>query len=292
MTFDKQRIFKLVLLIPSAQRKVAGELDKATLELSEKVRLLLSSYPLITNPPFPFPKKLAPKHPHLPPITSLPAIGLTASEVSAVLTQLSELPNTKWENGRVSGAVYHGGEEMNSLWIEAFTKFVVSNPLHADVFPGVRKMDSEIVAMCLSLFNSPLPSSILDSAGGAGTTTSGGTESILMACKSYRDRALAEYGITEPEMIVPISAHAAFDKAAKYFKIKIHFIPVDVESRKVNLKLVKRAINPNTIMLVGSAPNFPDGIIDGIVLLPCFLLLSSKTDLVSLSILIRHHRII
>jgi glutamate/tyrosine decarboxylase-like PLP-dependent enzyme len=63
--------------------------------------------------------------------------------------------------------------------------------------------------------------------------------------------------------IIPISAHAAFDKAAKYFGIKIHHIPVDPITRKVDLKRVKKAINPNTIMLVGSAPNFPDGIIDG-----------------------------
>lgn len=103
-----------------------------------------------------------------------------------------------------------------------------------------------------------------------------------MACKAYRDRAAAEKGITHPEMyihlsrtkyrtetrislsrIIPISAHAAFDKAAKYFGIKIHHIPVDPITRKVDLKRVKKAINPNTIMLVGSAPNFPDGIIDG-----------------------------
>jgi sphinganine-1-phosphate aldolase len=131
-------------------------------------------------------------------------------------------------------------------------------------------MDSEVVSMCLSLFNSPLPSSAVDEVGGAGTTTSGGTESILMACKAYRDRARAERGITEPEMyvvsfsttprcgkaqrrgrklttelrrIVPLSAHAAFEKASQYFRMKIHFIPVDRETRKVNLKLVKRAVS-------------------------------------------------
>lgn len=82
--------------------------------------------------------------------------------------------------------------------------------------------------------------------------------------------------------IVPISAHAAFDKAAAYFKIKIHHIPVDKVSRKVDLKVVKRAINPNTIMLVGSAPNFPDGAIDGqscrsilLVFIPLFRLTRS-----------------
>ncbi|KAK4704539.1 sphinganine-1-phosphate aldolase, partial [Phenoliferia sp. Uapishka_3] len=224
-------------------KTVHGEIDAATIELEAK---------------------LAPKHPTVPPVTSLPSLGLSREEVATALTTLSELPNTKWEDGRVSGAVYHGGEEMNEIWRDAFGKFVVSNPLHADVFPGVRKMDSEVVSMCLSLFNSPLPTSAIDQNGGAGTTTSGGTESILMACKAYRDRAAAERGISQPEMIIPISAHAAFDKAAKYFKIKIHHIPVDPVTRKVNLKLLKRAINPNTIMLVGSAPNFPDGIIDDI----------------------------
>lgn len=64
--------------------------------------------------------------------------------------------------------------------------------------------------------------------------------------------------------IVPITAHPAFDKAASYFRIKIHHIPVDAKTRKVDIARVKRAINPNTIMLVGSAPNYGDGIIDDI----------------------------
>ncbi|GAA5968880.1 hypothetical protein JCM3765_005823 [Sporobolomyces pararoseus] len=241
-----KRGFAIMMLLPSVKAKVKGELDKVTTELEAK---------------------LAPKDGPSPNYLALPAKGLTSTEVSAALDQMSSIPNTKWDTGRVSGAVYHGGKDVGDIWREAFGKFEVSNPLHADVFPGVRKMDSEIVSMCLSLFNSPLPISAVDEQGGAGTTTSGGTESILMACKAYRDRAKAEYGITEPEMIVPISAHAAFDKAAKYFGIKIHHIPVDVETRKVDIKRVKRAINRNTIMLVGSAPNFPDGAIDDITAL-------------------------
>ncbi|GAA5964902.1 hypothetical protein JCM21900_002430 [Sporobolomyces salmonicolor] len=241
-----KRAFGLMLLVPSVRRKVQGELDQVTLELEAK---------------------LAPKDGPGPTYLSLPERGLAQDAVSKALDEMSAIPNTKWETGRVSGAVYHGGEDLNEIWKEAFGKFEVSNPLHADVFPGVRKMDSEIVSMCLTLFNSPLPTSAVDENGGAGTTTSGGTESILMACKAYRDRARAEYGITEPEMVVPISAHAAFDKASKYFGIKIHHIPVDSKTRKVDIRRVKRAINPNTIMLVGSAPNFPDGAIDDITAL-------------------------
>lgn len=52
-------------------------------------------------------------------------------------------------------------------------------------------MEAEIVAMCLRMYNHP---------DGAGVTTSGGTESIIMAIKTYRDWAEATKGITEPEM--------------------------------------------------------------------------------------------
>lgn len=71
---------------------------------------------------------------------ALPEKGLSSAQVSQALTALSEIPNTKWGNGRVSGAVYHGGEDMAKIWVEAFSRFEVSNPLHADCFPGVRKV--------------------------------------------------------------------------------------------------------------------------------------------------------
>ncbi len=114
----------------------------------------------------------------------------------AELEKLGDMEHTRWEDGLVSGAVYHGGNELIKLQSEAFEKFSVANPIHPDVFPGVRKMEAEIVAMILAMFNAP--------AGGAGVTTSGGTESILMACLSARQKARAERGVTEPEMYVQL----------------------------------------------------------------------------------------
>lgn len=113
-------------------------------------------------------------------------------QVRAELENLSEMRHTRWEDGRVSGAVYHGGNDLIKLQSEAFEKFIVTNPIHPDVFPGVRKMEAEIVAMVLAMFNAP--------PGAAGVTTSGGTESILMACLSARQKAYAERGVIEPEM--------------------------------------------------------------------------------------------
>jgi sphinganine-1-phosphate aldolase len=175
---------------------------------------------------------------------------------------------SRWEDGRVSGAVYHGGNDLGDLQSEAFKRFGVSNPIHPDVFPGVRKMEAEVVAMVLGLFNAP------DS--GAGVTTSGGSESILMAVLSARNKAFKERGVREPEMILPETAHTAFRKAGEYFKIRVHLVPTPEPSYRVHIPSVSRLINSNTILLVGSAPNFPHGIVDDI---PALSRLASKHKL-------------
>lgn len=203
----------------------------------------------------------------------IPAEGWSDPQVKAELERLNEMEHTRWEDGRVSGAVYHGGKDLVDVQVEAYKMFTVSNPIHPDVFPGVRKMEAEVVAMVcggcrylftinadrckvLSIFNAPL--------GAAGVTTSGGTESILMAVLSAREKARAERNVTSPEMILPETAHTAFRKAATYFGIRVHLVACPLPTHQVNLRYVRRLINPNTILLVGSAPNFPHGIIDDI----------------------------
>ncbi|OJJ44060.1 hypothetical protein ASPZODRAFT_135504 [Penicilliopsis zonata CBS 506.65] len=186
----------------------------------------------------------------------LPKEGWTPEQIQAELDKLAGLEHTRWEDGRVSGAVYHGGQDLLKLQTEAFQRFGVANPIHPDVFPGVRKMEAEVVAMVLALFNG--------SSEGAGVTTSGGTESILMACLAARQKAFHERGVTEPEMIIPDTAHAAFIKACSYFGIKLHRVPCPAPSYTVHVPSVRRLINPNTVLLVGSAPNFPHGMVDDI----------------------------
>uniref|UniRef100_A0A8C7H2H2 sphinganine-1-phosphate aldolase n=1 Tax=Oncorhynchus kisutch TaxID=8019 RepID=A0A8C7H2H2_ONCKI len=184
----------------------------------------------------------------------LPEQGLTQAEVLDRISEYETL--SKWlRNGRVSGAVYWGDQTLTKLLVKVYGDFAWSNPLHPDIFPGVRKMEAEVVRMTCTLFN-----------GGpntCGTVTSGGTESILMACKAYRDMAY-ERGVKHPEIIAPISVHAAFDKAANYFGMKLVHIPLDKNTMKVDVKAMRRAISKNTAMLVCSAPQFPHGIIDPI----------------------------
>ncbi|KAI9677887.1 MAG: hypothetical protein M1829_002384 [Trizodia sp. TS-e1964] len=207
---------------------------------------------------------------------TLPKEGWADVRVRKELGKLSDMKHAKWEEGLVSGVVYHGGQELLNLQAEAFGKFSVANPIHPDVFPGVRKMEAEVVSMVetppivltivhdadplslqvLAMFNSP--------DGAVGVCTSGGSESILMACLSARQKAFTERGITEPEMILPNTAHTAFHKAGLYFKIKVHLVDCPAPTYKVHIPSVSSLINPNTILLVGSAPNFPHGMIDDI----------------------------
>lgn len=200
--------------------------------------------------------KLVQSGPEVNRYLTLPSEGWSADKIREELTKLAGLEHTRWEDGRVSGAVYHGGEDLLKLQAEAFGQFGVANPIHPDVFPGVRKMEAEVVSMVLNLFNGP--------SDGAGVTTSGGTESIIMACLGARQKAFYERGVTEPEMIIPDTAHAAFIKACDYFKIKLHRVPCPEPEFKVDVNAVRRLINPNTVLLVGSAPNFPHGIVDDI----------------------------
>lgn len=230
-----RRLYALFLRLPPVQSKVRADVTKAITELEAK---LVPSGPGTTN------------------FTSLPAQGWTADQIRAELEKLGDMQHTRWEDGRVSGAVYHGGSDLGDLQSDAFKRFGVSNPIHPDVFPGVRKMEAEVVAMTLGLFNAP--------ESGAGVTTSGGSESILMAVLSARQKALKERGVTEPEMILPNTAHTAFRKAGEYFKIRIHLVPCTEPSYRVHIPSVSRLINSNTILLVGSAPNFPHGIVDDI----------------------------
>lgn len=79
--------------------------------------------------------------------------------------------------------------------------------------------------------------------------TTGGTESIMMACKAYRDYGRAVKGIIKPNMVIPRTAHSAFDKAAQYLGIYVYYVEIDVNTTKVNLKQMERKINKNTIMV-------------------------------------------
>ncbi len=205
--------------------------------------------------------KMRPKLETLPDFSCLPEQGISREQILNWLQQLREQEVPPWKHGRVSGTVYHGGEEHSAFLSQVYALHSQSNPLHADLFPSTIKFEAEIVRMTASLLSAPATDD--PSQQVVGTTTSGGTESILLAIKTYRDWARAEKGITEPEVVAPETAHPAFDKAAHLFCIKLIRTPVG-DDFKANLEAMHNAITRRTIALVGSAPGYPHGVIDPI----------------------------
>ncbi|RHW71948.1 sphingosine 1-phosphate lyase [Trypanosoma brucei equiperdum] len=188
----------------------------------------------------------------------LPKEGFSDEEVINLVSEFHQNLDKTFEDGTLSGAVYHGEHSHTKLLNRVVKMFAWSNPLHSDVFGAVRKMEAEVVSMVVHMFNGHL---LPDACG---TVTSGGTESIVMALKAYRDWGRARRGIERPSVIVGITAHPAFDKGAEYFGINLVKIPVDPITKQVDAKEMEKYIRYDTVAIVGSAPTFPHGVIDPI----------------------------
>lgn len=230
-----KRVFKFILELPPVKAKINQELLKTITKIEEEI--IKNDDSLLQFP-------------------QLPAKGLSSDRIVEELDNLQHLKHSDWLNGRVSGAVYHGGKNLLDLQTEAYSKYSVANQLHPDVFPAVRKMEAEVVSMVLKIFNAP--------ESGCGSTTSGGTESLLLTGLAAREYGKRYKGIHRPEVIAPVTIHAGIEKACYYFGMKLHKVDLDPVTYQVDIKKVKKLINHNTVLLVGSAPNYPHGIIDDI----------------------------
>lgn len=194
----------------------------------------------------------------------IPAVGPDKEEIIKEMETLKSLEESRWKDGFVSGAVYHGDDEHINFLNRVYAIHSQSNPLHADLWPSTTKFEAEVVSMTANMLGADKVGVSLGSDNEiCGVVSAGGTESILLAMKAYRDWARDRKAITEPEMIVPSTGHAAFDKASQYFNIKMIRVPVD-DGYKANVAATRQAITKNTIVIVGSAPSFPHGIIDPI----------------------------
>lgn len=174
-------------------------------------------------------------------VVKLPEDGWHRKDILKKMDEYLELGHYKWNEGFVSGAVYNFDSRVVDLMTKVYGKTAYTNPLHSDIFPGICKMEAEVIRMVAHLFNGG-PST-------CGCLTTGGTESILLACKAYRDYGREVNSIDRPNMVIPTTAHTAFDKAAKYLGITVKLVKVDSQTFKVDLKAMERAINKNTIMV-------------------------------------------
>ncbi|KDA00424.1 pyridoxal-dependent decarboxylase domain-containing protein [Hyphomonas polymorpha PS728] len=163
-----------------------------------------------------------------------------------------------WREGKTAVYVFNAGEDVHALQHEAYGLFMAENGLGPLAFPSLAQMEKDVISMALGLLHGP--------EGAAGAITSGGTDSITMAIKTARDYARANGKPKDrANIVIPRSGHLAFHKAALLMDIEIRSVPLKTDgSYEADPAAMAEAIDEATIMMVGSAPNFPHGIIDPI----------------------------
>jgi glutamate/tyrosine decarboxylase-like PLP-dependent enzyme len=183
-----------------------------------------------------------------------PQKGIAREEIFSKMNSMKS-GDSDYKHGRMFSLIFNAGEDVARVAEEAYTAFVVENGLSPFAFPSLLKMETEVVAMMADLLHGDENT--------VGNMTSGGSESIMVAVKAARDYARAKKPhITQPELLIPLSAHPAFNKAAHYLGLKTVIVPTDKKTLAADVTAMKQAITENTIMMVGSAPSYPHGIID------------------------------
>jgi glutamate/tyrosine decarboxylase-like PLP-dependent enzyme len=185
---------------------------------------------------------------------TLPSSGVPADQVLARLDVLKE-HDVRWRDGRAFTLAYYAGPEVSAVADEAHRRFSTDNALNTDAFPSLRTIQADVVSIVSDWLQA--------GPDGAGFMTSGGTESILMAVKAARERGRAERGVTRPNVVLPTSAHAAFEKGCYYFGLESRRVAVRDDWR-ADVHAMADAIDDDTVLVVGSAPQYPQGVVDPI----------------------------
>jgi glutamate/tyrosine decarboxylase-like PLP-dependent enzyme len=188
----------------------------------------------------------------------LPQKGRDQEDILRELRQLAGREDARWETGQISGSYYHAGRSHFAFLNQVYGLFSHVNLLQRDMCPSGTKFESEIVSMTARLLHGECveaPDEV------AGAVTSGGSESIMLPMLVYREQGRAERGIAAPEVIAPATAHPAFEKGAWFFGMKLVKVPVGPDFL-ADVEAMRARINSNTVALVGSAGNYPHGLID------------------------------
>jgi sphinganine-1-phosphate aldolase len=191
----------------------------------------------------------------------IPTEGRSAAEVSADLEAFAGV-DADIDGGRIFGLVFHAGEDVDDVVRRAHDRYVFHNALNPDVLPSLRRLAAEVVDASTWLMSGGAVDAGHDvRAGLTGFVTSGGTESCLMAVKTAKGRGRQDRGIEHPNVVLPTSAHAAFDKGCEYFGLEARRIPVRADWR-CDVDAMADACDDDTVLVVASAPQYPQGVID------------------------------
>lgn len=186
----------------------------------------------------------------------IPEKGKSRAEIFEFL-KIVKSYDARWDDGSMYAYVYDPGQEVMEVGAQAYKAYLVENGLDPTAFPSLLKLENDVVRAVINLLRGD--------ENVVGNFTSGGTESILLAIKTARDWArVYRPQIKEPEIIVSRTAHHAFHKAAQYFGLKVVMTEFDPRTFRCDVEAMRAAITPNTILLVGSAPGYSQGVVDPI----------------------------
>ncbi len=184
-------------------------------------------------------------------------IPLKGKSEEAVMELLGSMKgsDSSWEDGRMFGHAFFAGETARRLVERAYTLYLWENALDPTLFQSLLRLENEVVDMARTHLGGDWQA--------VGSFTSGGTESIMLAVKAARDMAREKRPkVSAPEMVVPLTAHAAFHKAAHYLGLKVKTADVDPDTYKTRPDAIREAITENTVLLVASAPSYAHGVVD------------------------------
>jgi len=182
----------------------------------------------------------------------LPETGREASELGAEM-EARRAGDADWREGRTWSLVYHGGEDLETLRDDAYERFASENALNPLAFPSVLGFENEVVGMVADMMNGE---------SAVGNVTSGGTESIVLATYTARERARRrDPDIENPTVVYPETAHPAWAKAAHYLDMETAVTSTD-DGWRADPAAVADAVTEDTALIVASAPSYPHGVVD------------------------------
>jgi glutamate/tyrosine decarboxylase-like PLP-dependent enzyme len=186
---------------------------------------------------------------------AFPVGGQSREEILAALTD--EKARDLKVDGRAFAFIYDAGDEARALAREAYAACMSINGLDPTVYPSARKLENFVVGASLDLMNAP--------EAAVGTATAGGTESVILAVKSARDFARrTRPEVKAPKMLLPVTAHACFHKAAHYLGVEVVTVDIDPETMRASVDDARKKMTDDVILVVGSAPSYAHGVIDPI----------------------------
>ncbi len=185
---------------------------------------------------------------------TLPEVG---REAQLILDELAQFGahDPAYKDARLWSLVYYLDDDFSTFLGRAYQAYSSANGLNPTAFKSLKRFENEIVASTAHLLHGTPEV--------CGVMTSGGTESCLLAVKTYRDMARKLRGVRKPEMVLPATAHVAWFKASEYFDVKVRLLPLD-ERLHADAQQLGGLINSSTVMVLGSAPEYPHGSIDPI----------------------------